>query len=257
MSHFLLKQIHRVNILGTVVEVLGDDKGQPLVPIRALCDAIGTVYGEEFARLKADRRLGALTATLRTDAGEPVSVVCVPLTKLHAFLYTMNPDALDPVSRGRLELFQDECVDVLSDYWNKGIAINDRIEKGSTEGDKYRDARKLSRPALVEGVKRLVTYAAETGIELDHDDVYHHLITFCWDRLGRSPMKSELEELDDNVHGADSYFLALMERTAVKLIDVVIQEGMGVENVVQYLGENIDTELAKLSERGYELLERQ
>jgi len=253
-THFLLKEIHRVTVLGTVIEILGDDKGQPMVPIRSLCDAIGTVYGDEFARLRSDRRLGAYSIRLRAET-DPVDIVCVPLTKLHAFLYTMNPDALDSVARAKLEMFQDECVDVLNDYWNKGIAINDREERGSTEGSKFRDARKLSRPALVEAVKRLTAYAATTGVELDPDDVYHHLITFCWDRLGRNPMKSEYEEIDTNTHGADSYFLALMERTAVKLIDVVIQEGYQVSDVINYLGENIDVELAKLTERGFELLE--
>lgn len=254
--HFLLKEIHKVEALGTTLAVIADASGQPMIPIHPLVDAIGLGYDDEYQRLRDDRRFGACTLELRVDSGAVIKEVVVPLTKLHAFLFSMDSSKLSAEAAARLEIFQNECVDVLNDYWNKGIAINDRLERGNTESNKYRDARKLSRPELVEAVKRLVSYAAAGGQELDPDDVYHKLITFCWDRLGRGPMRDEKETVDTKVYGVDSYLLAAMERAAVRMIDHVIAEEQGVEDVIQYLNDAIDAELARIGERTFEVLEK-
>ena len=254
--HFLLQEIHKVNVLGFVIDVIADNDGQPMVPIHGLVEVIGLNYGEEYERVKADRRFGASRLTLRSNTGEQIQEVVVPLTKLHAFLFAIDSSKLNHEAAARLELFQNECVDVLNDYWNKGMAINDRLERGNTESTKYRDARKLSRPALVEAVKRLVSYASAGGIDLDPDDVYHKLICFCWDRLGRGPMRDEKEDADTKVYGVDSYLLAAMERAAVRLIDHVIAEEQDISDVIQYLHEAIDNELSKIGERAFEVLEK-
>lgn len=254
--HFLLQEIHKVNVLGFTIAVIADDKGFPMIPVHPIVDAIGLGFDEEYQRLKADRRLGAFKMQLRTQQSEVVEEIVIPLTKLHAFLFSIDSSKVSTEAAARLELFQTECVDVLSDYWNKGLAINDRLERGNTESTKYRDARKLSRPALVEAVKRLCSYAGASGMELDPDDVYHKLICFCWDRLGRGQMKDEKEDADTKVYGVDSYLLAAMERAAVRLIDHVIAEEKDVNDVIQYLHEQIDAELANIGERAFEVLER-
>jgi P22_AR N-terminal domain. len=253
--HFLLQQIHKVNVLGTTLAVLVDDLGNPTVALQSVTEAIGLPFGQEFDRLKADRRFGAKRLTVRTNQGETLDEVVLPLTKLHAFLFTVDSSQIDAVVAARLELFQNECVDVLNDYWNKGVALNLRKELGNTESQNYRDARKLSRPALVEAVKRLCSYAEASGTPLDHDDAYHSLICFCWDRLGRGPMKSETEEVDTKFYGYDSYLLSAMERSAVRLIDLVIQEEHAVNEVLQYLHEQIENDLSKIGERAFEVLE--
>ncbi len=253
--HFLLKEIHKVNALGTVLAIMVDEHGQPMVPVHPIVESIGIGYADEYQRLKSDRRFGA--SKLRVRHGDDViEEVVVPLTKLHAFLFSINPDHVSPEAAARLELCQDECVDVLNDYWNKGIAINDRLERGNTESTNYRDARKLSRPALVEAVKRLCSYANASGAKLNEDDAYHHLICFCWDRLGRGPMKGEYQDVDTKIFGVDSYLLAAMERAAVRLIDHVIVEEKDPSDVVQYLNEQIDLELATIGERSFQVLER-
>ena len=144
--HFLLKEIHKVNDLGAVLAIMVDENGQPMVPVHPVVEAIGLGYADEYQRLKGDRRFGASKMRVR-HGDDVIEEVVVPLTKLHAFLFSINPDHVSPEAAARRELFQNECVDVLNDYWNKGMAINDRLERGNTEGTNYRDARKLSIPA--------------------------------------------------------------------------------------------------------------
>lgn len=252
--HFLLQQLHKVNVLGTPIAILVDDDGQPQVPVHPVIEAIGLGYDDEYQRLRNDRRFGA--ANLRLRNGDAViEEVVVPLSKLHAFLLAIDPTKASAEAAARLDLFQNECVDVLNDYWNKGVALNLRKELGNTEATNYRDARKLSRPLLVEAVKRLCSYAAASGTPLDEDHSYHQLICFCWDRLGRGPMKGEKEAVDTNFYGYDSYLLASMERSAVRLIDLVISEEQPVSEVIQYLSEQIKNDLAKIGERAFELLD--
>jgi hypothetical protein len=254
--HFLLKEIHKVNVLGFSIDVIANENNQPVIPIHGLVEVIGLNYGDEYQRLKNDRRFGAANLRMRANNGDTYEEVVVPLTKLHAFLFAIDGSKLNAEAAARLELFQNECVDVLNDYWNKGLAINDRLERGNTESTKYRDARKLSRPALVEAVKRLCDYGRANEVAMDEDDTYHHLICFCWDRLGRGPMKAENESVDTKVYGVDSYLLAAMERAAVRLIDHVIEEERPIEDVLQYLDEGIENELSKIGERAFEVLER-
>lgn len=253
--HFLLQQIHKVNVLGTSLVVLVDDAGHPNISLHSVANAIGLAYDDEYRRLKEDRRFGAVKLTLRTEQGEVVEEIAIPLSKLHAFLFMVDASKVSAEAAARLEIFQNECVDVLNDYWNKGVALNLRKELGNTEGANYRDARKLSRPALVEAVKRLCNYAQASGTPLDPDDAYHSLICFCWDRLGRGPMKGEKETIDTPIYGYDSYLLASMERSAVRLIDLVIQEDQPVSEVLQHLHDQIDNDLARIGERAFEVLE--
>ena len=105
-------------------------------------------------------------------------------------------------------------------------------------------------------MKRLCSYVKASGGELDEDNAYHHLICFCWDRLGRGPMKGEYQDVDTKIFGVDSYLLAAMERAAVRLIDHVIVEEKDPSDVVQYLNEQIDLELANSGERSFQVLER-
>jgi hypothetical protein len=68
-------------------------------------------------------------------------------------------------------------------------------------------------------------------------------------------MKGEKEAVDTTLYGYDSYLLASMERSAVRLIDLVISEEQPVSEVIQYLSEQIENDLAKIGERAFELLD--
>ena len=71
-THFLLKEIHTVKVLGASVAILIDNDGQPQVPIHPIIDAIGLGYDAEYNRLKADRRFGANRIEIRTKQGEVI-----------------------------------------------------------------------------------------------------------------------------------------------------------------------------------------
>ncbi|PHM51202.1 antirepressor [Xenorhabdus hominickii] len=48
------------------------------------------------------------------------------LRKLAGWLATISPNKVKPEIRGKVIRYQDECDDVLYEYWTKGIAVNPR-----------------------------------------------------------------------------------------------------------------------------------
>ena len=54
------------------------------------------------------------------------SHTCIPVRKLPAWLYSVNPNKVKPELRETVIMYQNECDDVLWDYWTKGQAINQR-----------------------------------------------------------------------------------------------------------------------------------
>lgn len=53
-------------------------------------------------------------------------MVCLPLRKLAGWLQTISPNKVKPEIRDRVIQYQNECDDVLYDYWTKGVAVNPR-----------------------------------------------------------------------------------------------------------------------------------
>ncbi|EBP0014161.1 hypothetical protein HX37_26410 [Salmonella enterica] len=53
-------------------------------------------------------------------------VICLALRKLAGWLQTISPNKVRPEIRDRVIQYQNECDDVLYDYWTKGVAVNPR-----------------------------------------------------------------------------------------------------------------------------------
>ncbi|WP_335899230.1 phage antirepressor N-terminal domain-containing protein, partial [Salmonella enterica] len=54
------------------------------------------------------------------------SVICLALRKLSAWLNTISPNKVRPEIRERVIRYQEECDDVLYEYWTKGQVTNPR-----------------------------------------------------------------------------------------------------------------------------------
>lgn len=60
------------------------------------------------------------------EDGRIRKMVCLPLRKLAGWLQTISPNKVKPEIREKVIQYQDECDDVLYDYWTKGHAVNPR-----------------------------------------------------------------------------------------------------------------------------------
>lgn len=91
--------------------------GEPFVPIRPICDALGVDRKSQQRRLNAEPgRWGGVIMTLPSAGGEQ-ETLCLPLARVFGWLATISPTRVRPEARDRLIAYQHECDRVLFDHF--------------------------------------------------------------------------------------------------------------------------------------------
>ena len=97
------------------------------VAMKPICDSIGLEWHGQRQRIKRNPVLakGAVMITAPSKGGLQ-KVLTLPLTKLNGWLFGVDASRVKPEVRDKLIEYQEECFEVLSDYWQKGQAVNPR-----------------------------------------------------------------------------------------------------------------------------------
>lgn len=128
--------------------------GIEFVAMRPVVEAIGLDWKRQREKIMSnkDKFNWGLMPSVGQD-GKNRDMLCIPLTKLNGFLFTINPERIpDPQVRRRVELYQEECFIVLHNYWHKGISVNPRKEADIIEetADKYNTVMLVETKELIE-----------------------------------------------------------------------------------------------------------
>ncbi|ECT1736173.1 hypothetical protein DVZ67_18595 [Salmonella enterica subsp. enterica serovar Saintpaul] len=99
--------------------------GEPYTPMRPIIDGMGMDWASQFTKLKSRFAKGVVEITIPT-AGGMQKMICLALRKLAAWLNTISPNKVRPEIRERVIRYQEECDDVLYEYWTKGRVTNPR-----------------------------------------------------------------------------------------------------------------------------------
>ena len=100
-----------------------DCDGEQLVPMRPVIENMGLSWQAQHAKLLSAGNRWSVTMILTVaQDGKERNQVCVPLRKLAAFLATINPDKVREDLRDKLIQYQEECDEVLYQYWTTGRA---------------------------------------------------------------------------------------------------------------------------------------
>lgn len=117
-----------------------EHNGQPYTPMKPIVTAMGLDWGSQFRKVAANEaRWGVLELRIPSAAtvvdstivgsadGKSRELTCIPVRKVAAWLATVEPGKVkNPDVRSRVVMYQNECDDVLWQYWNEGIAVNPR-----------------------------------------------------------------------------------------------------------------------------------
>ncbi|MGZ7882407.1 phage antirepressor N-terminal domain-containing protein [Acinetobacter soli] len=97
-----------------------DFNHQPYVPMKPIVEGMGLAWQAQFDKLK--QRFASTIMEIMTIAndGKERSMICLPLRKLPAWLYSVHSNKVKPELRDKVIMYQNECDDVLWDYWMKG-----------------------------------------------------------------------------------------------------------------------------------------
>lgn len=113
---------------------LVDHEGQPYVPMKPVVEGMGLTWQSQRTKLASNHRWGITEIVIPSEGGNQ-GMTCLPLRKLPGWLMTIHVNKVRPELREKITAYQNECDDVLWDYWTKGIAENPRARFAQTPGD--------------------------------------------------------------------------------------------------------------------------
>lgn len=99
----------------TIVAIEHD--GKPYVAMKPIVENMGLIWGAQ--NIKINEKFGSTVSIIDTVAedGKRREMVCLPLTKLAGFLYSINPRKVKPELRELVIAYQEECDDVLFNHF--------------------------------------------------------------------------------------------------------------------------------------------
>lgn len=115
-------QLMSVPFHGDTIVLVGKEN-EPYVAMRPIVENMG--LGWSAQRIKIAERFDSTVSEIDTVAedGRIRGMICLPLRKLPAWLYSISPNKVAPELRGKVLQYQEDCDDVLWDYWTKGGAV--------------------------------------------------------------------------------------------------------------------------------------
>lgn len=94
---------------------------EPFVPMKPVVEAVGLDWRGQQAKIRAAQRYGDISIPLPSPGGVQ-DTLCIPLRKLNGWLFSINPAKVKPELRDTVIAYQEECFQVLYDYWHTGQA---------------------------------------------------------------------------------------------------------------------------------------
>lgn len=115
-----------INFHGTKIPTFSVE-GVVRVAMKTICQSIGLDWRSQRQRILRHPVLskGVVMITTPSKGGLQKSLT-LPLTKLNGWLFGVDASRVKPEVRDKLVEYQAECFEVLSNYWQKGQAVNPR-----------------------------------------------------------------------------------------------------------------------------------
>lgn len=112
--------------------------GEAYTPMKPIVEGMGLDWKSQHKKISQRFAKGMVEITIPSVGGMQ-KMICLALRKLAAWLNTISPNKVRPEIRDRVLQYQEECDDVLYDYWTKGQVVNPR-KTSTDERTPLRDA---------------------------------------------------------------------------------------------------------------------
>ncbi|MDE9549527.1 phage antirepressor N-terminal domain-containing protein [Xenorhabdus bovienii] len=93
--------------------------GEPYVPMKPIVDGMGLAWQTQHRKLTERFAKGIIEMVIPSKGGSQ-SMICLALRKLAGWLATISPNKVKASIRDKVIRYQDECDDVLYEYWTTG-----------------------------------------------------------------------------------------------------------------------------------------
>ncbi|WP_329909921.1 phage antirepressor N-terminal domain-containing protein [Serratia quinivorans] len=93
---------------------------EPYAPMKPIVEGMGMDWASQFTKLKQRFKSTVVEITMVAEDGKPRRMICLALRKLAGWLNTISPNKVKPEIRDKVIQYQNECDDVLYEYWTTG-----------------------------------------------------------------------------------------------------------------------------------------
>ncbi|HBW7283261.1 TPA: hypothetical protein MFN02_005289 [Klebsiella pneumoniae] len=118
-----------------------EHNGEPYTPMKPIIDGMGMDWASQFTKLKQRFKTSIVKITMQLPGdNQRRDIICLALRKLAGWLQTISANKVRPEIREKVIQYQEECDDVLYEYWTKGEVKNPRKKTTVDERTPLRDA---------------------------------------------------------------------------------------------------------------------
>lgn len=97
--------------------------GEPYTPMKPIVEGMGMTWQSQHRKLMERFKTCIIEMMIQLPGDtQRRLVICLALRKLAGWLQTISPNKVRPEIRDKVIKYQEECDDVLYDYWTKGKA---------------------------------------------------------------------------------------------------------------------------------------
>lgn len=113
--------------------VLINHNDEPFVAIKPIVVQMGLIWAAQYVKIM--EKFESTVSIIETvgEDGKLREMICLPLKKLPAWLYSISPNKVKPEIKDKIIQYQDECDDVLWQYWTKGFVDNLRNSRNGNQ----------------------------------------------------------------------------------------------------------------------------
>lgn len=94
--------------------------GQPYVPMKPIVEGMGLTWQSQFEKIKQRFKSTITEIVIVAADGKERNMICLALRKLTGWLHTISPNKVKKETRDKVIQYQEECDDVLYEYWTTG-----------------------------------------------------------------------------------------------------------------------------------------
>jgi len=107
-----------------IVETMRDDQQTNWVVLRPICENIGLEWSGQLKKIARNpERFNCLSMTAVAKDNKNRTMICIPLSNLNGFLFSINANRCKLNIREKLIIYQHNCSQALYEFWNTGIAV--------------------------------------------------------------------------------------------------------------------------------------
>ncbi|EDL3592088.1 hypothetical protein CRX22_10655 [Salmonella enterica subsp. enterica serovar Newport] len=203
--------MRQIDFYGDKLDVVDMEDGKPGIAARRLVENLGLSWGNQSEKLKDPHYRCSVIRT--PSQGGAQETIVIPLNRINAYLYSINHNKVREDLQEKIRLYQDECADVLYNYWAKGYAVNPRT---STD-DNMRSFFQKSGGLAVDFLQNMLDQTAETPV---HNELMGKVIG----HILKESLRAEDIDLSANVITVEGRprFLSRTEMIVISVLELEI-----------------------------------